>query len=335
MSTYGNRFSLGPGWRILLSDAGIEPADALRAAGLPEGLLAEEEVRLAPDDYFRLWETLAGIDPDPAMPVRLVTHFTTEAFEPSMFAALCSPDFRTAMQRLARFKPLLGPMRLDVGDGPEGFHVRLAYTDSTLVPPPPLALAELAIWLQLARMGTRTSITAVAARTPLLVPDTPEIRAFFGTAPTTGERIELVVTRADALRPFLTRNEALWQFFEPELRQRLNDLARDAGMRERLRSALLEMLPGGEASIDTASRRLATSRRTLQRRLQAEGTSYQAVLDDVREQLARHYLRESRITNTEIALLLGFADPNSFFRAFHDWTGCTPETMRREAVRPT
>lgn len=183
MSTASSRFSLGPGWRILLRDAGFEPADALRAAGLPEGLLAQEDVRLAPGDYFHLWETLAALDPDPAMPVRLVSRLTTEAFESSMFAALCSPDFRTAMQRLTRFKPLLGPMRLDVGDSPEGYHVRLSYTDATLVPPAPLGLAELAIWLQLARMGTRTRIEAVAARTPVAVLDTPEIRAFFGVAP--------------------------------------------------------------------------------------------------------------------------------------------------------
>ena len=55
------------------------------------------------------------------------------------------------------------------------------------------------------------------------------------------------------------------------------------------------------------------------------------MLAEVREQLARHYLTHSRISNTEIALLLGFSDPNSFFRAFHDWTGRTPDTVRGEA----
>jgi AraC-like DNA-binding protein len=333
MNTANDRFTLGSGWRVLLQDAGIDAADALRAAELPAGLLADDDPRLTPEAFFRLWEGLARLDPDPAMPVRLVSHFTAEAFEPSLFAALCSPDFRTAMQRLARFKPLFGPMRLEVGDGPEGFHVRLRYTDGTLVPPPPLALAELAIWLQLGRMGTRQPMDARAARMPRAVPDSPVIRAFFGVAPTSGATIELVVSREEALRPFLTHNEALWRFFEPTLRQRLQDLSREAETRERLRAALLELFPGGEPSIDAASRHLATSRRTLQRRLQAEGTSYRAVLDEVREELARHYLAHSRISHTEIALLLGFADPNSFYRAFHDWTGRTPDTVRREAAR--
>jgi AraC-like DNA-binding protein len=319
---------MGHGWRLLLRDAGLEHVSVLRAAALPEDLLDGEDVRLAPADYFRFWNAVAQLAPDPAMPVRVVSKVSAEAFESSMFAAMCSPDFETAMRRLARFKPLFGPVRLDVGARAGGFGVSLRFVDPGLSPPPSLALAELAIWLRLARMGTRHPIVAVAARSPVAIAPSAEIDAFFGVPVEAGEAIELVVSAEDARRPYLTRNEALWEFFEPELRRRLRDLTRDAAVQDRLRSVLLEMLPGGETSIEAAARRLATSKRTLQRRLAAEATSYQIVLDEVREQLARHYLTQSRITNTEIALLLGFADPNSFFRAFHAWTGHTPEAVR-------
>ena len=322
---------MGQGWRLLLQDAGLEPASVLRAAALPEDLLDREDVRLAQADYFRFWDALARLDPDPALAVRVVSKASAEAFESSLFAALCSPDFATSMQRLAQFKPLFGPVRLDVGARSGGFAVALRFLDETVAPPQTLALGELAIWLQLARMGTRQPIRAIAARSPVPIPPSAEIEAFFGVPVEPGERIELVISSGDAARPYLTRNEELWRFFEPELRQRLRDLDRDAGMHQRLRSVLVEMLPGGETSIDAAARRLATSKRTLQRRLAAESTSYQAVLDEVREQLARHYLTQARISNTEIALLLGFADPNSFFRAFHAWTGRTPESVRGAA----
>jgi len=52
------------------------------------------------------------------------------------------------------------------------------------------------------------------------------------------------------------------------------------------------------------------------------------VLNEARERLARHYLESTDLNATEISFLLGFADPNSLFRAFHRWTGTTPEAWR-------
>jgi len=71
------------------------------------------------------------------------------------------------------------------------------------------------------------------------------------------------------------------------------------------------------------------SKRTLQRRLEAEGASFRALLNASRENLARHYLRNTTLSGGEIAFLLGFEDPNSFYRAFQGWTGQTPEGVRR------
>jgi AraC-like DNA-binding protein len=45
--------------------------------------------------------------------------------------------------------------------------------------------------------------------------------------------------------------------------------------------------------------------------------------------LAKHYLKNSDVTGAEISFLLGFEDPNSFFRAFHTWAGETPGQVRR------
>ena len=68
--------------------------------------------------------------------------------------------------------------------------------------------------------------------------------------------------------------------------------------------------------------------RTLQRRLKQEDTRFSEVLSDTRERLARHYLKTSTMSGAEISFLLGYEDPNSFFRAFHQWTGQTPERAR-------
>ena len=98
---------------------------------------------------------------------------------------------------------------------------------------------------------------------------------------------------------------------------------------QRVRAALLEGLPSGLASIEAITRKLAMSRRTLQRRIEAEGTSFQAILRDTREALARHYLERTALPAAEISFLLGFDEPNSFYRAFRGWTGLTPDSVRR------
>ncbi|MBB5084022.1 hypothetical protein [Nonomuraea endophytica] len=72
----------------------------------------------------------------------------------------------------------------------------------------------------------------------------------------------------------------------PELRQRLSELQASATTADRVRAALHECLPAGESSINAVAGQLMLSPRTLQRQLQAENTSYQAVLSDTRENLA-------------------------------------------------
>lgn len=97
---------------------------------------------------------------------------------------------------------------------------------------------------------------------------------------------------------------------------------------ERVRSALLELLPAGESTVNAVARVLAVSARTLQRRLTAERTTFQAVLNETREALARHYLSTSRLPTAEISFLLGYEDVTSFQRAFRSWTGETPRRVR-------
>jgi AraC-like DNA-binding protein len=80
---------------------------------------------------------------------------------------------------------------------------------------------------------------------------------------------------------------------------------------ERVRSALLEGIPNGLLTMEAMARQLATSKRTLQRRLE-KGTSYQQVLTETREALARQHLKKTALPAAEVAFLLGFDEPKSF-----------------------
>lgn len=96
-----------------------------------------------------------------------------------------------------------------------------------------------------------------------------------------------------AARPFLTANEAIWDTFEPELRRRLSELEVNADFSERVHAVLLELLLVGPTTMADVAAELAVITRTQHRRLQAEETSFQHVLDATREMLARPYLKRS------------------------------------------
>lgn len=86
--------------------------------------------------------------------------------------------------------------------------------------------------------------------------------------------------------------------------------------------------PGDFPSMDAMAARFNMVKRTLRRRLDAEGTSFQSILDDVRSSLAQEYLQTTRMNVNDIATLLGFSDAANFRRALKRWTGKGPKELR-------
>ena len=105
-----------------------------------------------------------------------------------------------------------------------------------------------------------------------------------------------------------------------------------AGLAPRVRRLLHDALHGGKSDLASIAKALGTSTRTLQRRLREEGTSHDALLDEERARLARHYVARSGLSLQEIAFMLGFHDQAGFHRAFVRWTGQTPGGHRAEAT---
>lgn len=330
METAG--YALDTTWRTLLKDLGIAPANVLRRARLPDDLLQHPSMRLAPQDYYRLWDSMEAEAADSLFPLRLCEAVRSESFSPPLFAALCSPDFLTAAQRIAKYKALIAPFRFDVSHTPGRVSIELKWPDDGLAPPVSLVVVELLFCVTLARMGTREQVRPVAVTTTVLPVPLAPYEAFLGARLKRGAAHRVEFDAADAALPFLTSNESLWAAFEPSLRQRLADLEASATTAQRIRAALLEGLPSGLVAIEHVARKLALSKRTLQRRVDAEGTSYQAILNETRKDLAHHYLQRTALPVAEISFMLGFDETNSFYRAFRTWTGTTPDKIRRALV---
>lgn len=327
MDVSSRMFVLTPAVRSLLTDLGVSVEAVLRRAHLPDDFFSRGTGEVSSAQYFAFWSALEVESDRDALPVAVAGALSAESFDPPIFAALCSPNLITAARRIAQFKPLIGPIAITVdrtGDG-----TTVSYNWQTSAPPPTVFVTvELLFWVALARLGTRQHVTPLRVQATQPPPPSATIRGYLGVDIEAGTNDAVVFSNEDADLPFVTENAQMWSYFSPQLHARLSELPRSSSMTERVRTVLLEALPAGQADIESVSRRLAVSPRTLQRQLQAEDTSFQAALSRTRESLARHYLTTGDTSVAQIALLVGYKDTSSFYRAYRGWTGTTPDATR-------
>ena len=112
----------------------------------------------------------------------------------------------------------------------------------------------------------------------------------------------------------------------------LADLSLRTGVAGKIRASLLQDIAAPRTFAATA-RKLGTTTRTLRRQLQQQGTSFRKLVEELRTQVAVKYLRDTVMTNEDIATAMGFSDPANFRHAFRRWTGKTPAEFRRGGRR--
>lgn len=155
-------------------------------------------------------------------------------------------------------------------------------------------------------------------------------RAAFGLLPRFGETANrFLLSEADLLAPIPTHNPELLALHEKLVETELGHLGQNC-VGARVRHEITRMLPRGEPRREDVAALLGLTDRTLQRRLQAESTSYQQLLDDTRRELARQYLGEPRHSLADVADLLGFVDQSNLFRACRRWFGMPPGRYRQQ-----
>jgi AraC-like DNA-binding protein len=140
------------------------------------------------------------------------------------------------------------------------------------------------------------------------------------------------LTRERLRTPFASRDPVARRYLEAHAAQLLAALPAEAPpappVLAQIREAIVVELATSGAELPRVARRVAMSTRTVQRRLEELGTSYQELVDDVRGAMARALLRDRARSIVDVAFELGYADLRSFYRAFRRWTGATPAVWR-------
>jgi AraC-like DNA-binding protein len=151
---------------------------------------------------------------------------------------------------------------------------------------------------------------------------------YFGVCASFGHRVNRFIGPNERIdQPLSAAGIPVADMYRRECERLLRDMNAANGLGGEVRRMILGAR-GRFPGMDEAARRLNMSERTLRRRLDAECSSYRAIVDDVRSYLAREYLRDTPLTVADVASLLGFDDVANFRRAFRKWNGCSPQEFR-------
>lgn len=313
-----------------LQHAGRDTARLLESAHIAAQVLNDPSARIPVDRYADLYNRInSELDDEGfglfSMPIRSGT------FEFLCRSTITAPTLAEAIERSIRFLRLLLP-DLDVRLDSHSEQACLSIVENRLLVIGRVFAFE---WLLRLLHGLFSwlvgrSIVLDSVAFPYPRPDHAEDYALIYTAHSTFDADRLTaVFAANLLDLPIRRDEAALQSFLEGAPGKLTTLyRRDREIVLRVRNALRDALPAS-SSLAEVARTLNLSPRTLHRRLEAEGSNFQAIKDALRRDLAINRLAKTKQALAAVATELGFADSAAFYRAFVRWTGIAPAHYRR------
>lgn len=316
------------------AEHGVDAETCLQGTGIDKTHLLDSEALIPREQEMRLIENLMLALPDvPALGIRLGLRYNVSTFGIWGFALRTSRTLRDVAARALRYLPLSTAycrMELIERDGMLGVSM-----DPGAIPAHLrqfLLERDMATAINLLRELSLSGVTIQVMELQCAEPDYgPDLAALCGITPRYECRTNALYFRAeDADRPLPTYDEHLVRMLEDQCRAQLQRRSQ-TGITGQVRELLLGRM-GLVAGIEEVAAALSISPRSLRRKLETENTSFRALLEQERRQLAEKLLGGSQMTQEELALHLGYADTASFTRAFRRWFDCSPGEFRRRAA---
>jgi AraC-like DNA-binding protein len=278
---------------------------------------------------WRLAETLTH---DEAIGVHVAESLPRGGLDLIEYAVRSSASLGSGLERLAHYGRVLSDRvaaRIDAND--RGLALMVGDVGASALHHARAEFA-LATALKLARDVTGFEIVPVQVAFAHDRPnDTAEHRRFFRGPIRFGAGTNtMLLSAADAARTLPGADAALVAIVRRRLDEPLSkEQPTDAApLSARVRRLLMEDLGQATLTADSVARTLAMSRRTLSRQLAEEGTSFRAIFDAVRAELARALLQDRSLSIADVAFFLQYSEPAAFHRSFRRWTGQTPQSYR-------
>ncbi len=312
-------------YKEILQAHGFSLSMILKKAGLPEDIFNSHTVTMTEDQYYKFCTAIGEIITEEKL-IELATSDNNIRFSPPIFAASCSKNGLQCLNRLASYKKLIAPITWEITENITEISLTILSNEKDTLPLFFIE-SELLFLISLIRKCTMEDISPKI----IFMHEAPSTSLFSNYAKCdihSGNANKVVFNKADLEKPFISSNNTMFKYLEPELNKRLADLNIDESISNKVRSALSELLSAGEPTIEAVAEKLNMSKRNLQRKLQDENTGFQKQLNSVRESLALNYIKSTNLSVEEISFLLSYNEVNSFLRAFKIWTGKTVQQYK-------
>jgi AraC-like DNA-binding protein len=316
-----------------LRESGIRPAPLLSKAGLTVEQIDDRGARLKVQSQIRFLELGAEALQDDALGFHLARDFDLREVGLLYYVLASSETLADALHKAERYSGIVNEGILLRFGARRETAITLSYVDVERRSD----RQQVEFWLtSIVRLNRQlTNRRLVPSRIRVAhhrAKTTPELRSFLGCDIEFGSNVdEIVFPAAVKLMPIVSAdphlNELLIKYCDEALAHREPNRTT---LRSGVENAIALLLPHGKARADEISRRLGMSHRTLARQLASEGLSFSKILDDMKVDLARGYLRHRDLPISQIAWLLGYREVSAFTHAFKRWTGITPRQFRSQ-----
>lgn len=319
-----------------LSATGLEGPALCAAASIETGGAEDASTAYPTDKISLLWQLAVERTGNPAIAFAAARNVRPAIFGVVGYAMMSSANLFDALERLIRYLRILSSSALVSMDlNGHAIAVTLDLQGGALPIPRQRIEFDLLTLFAFCRWVSGEALKPLAVELAHDVPDDvqPYLEAFQCVPRFNAQGNRVLLALADFRAPLPTHQPQLAAVHDRFAGARIDQLNKlPATCVQRVRGLIAGRLSNGESGRPAIARELRMTERTLQRRLQREGTSFHALVDDTRRELARRYLAQRNLSLAEVTYLLGFASQGNFTRACHRWFDTTPGQYRARAA---
>jgi AraC-like DNA-binding protein len=333
-------FSALSSWVLLIAKAidsyGCNSEDLFKKAGLEYARLREPVARFSFPAVARLWLLATETTEDPCFGLTVASFWHPTTLHALGYSWLASNNLEEAFERAVRYTRIVNTAASGILRIEKSEHSYCLIIDSDRLNPHPVPAtidAALAMLLIMCRAAYGENFRPLRVSVRRVAPDCANRFSEFFEAPVAFSQAENAMWLDPEMvcEPLATANPELVRINDRIVTDYLAQLDRgDVTMR--VKSKLIECLPGGQISEEGIASSINVSRRSLQRRLREQGMTFTQLLENMRRDLGLQYVRDPQHSINEIAFLLGFAEPGNFSRAFKRWYGKSPSQYRQDSL---
>ena len=304
-----------------LRSIGLSIENILEQARI-SNILWKEEIQFSTEEYYLFLKKIDEVITDKQ--ISAISNIDNlDMFIPSFFAALSSKNGLEGLKRLAKYKKLIGPVSLEIKEFEEIVQVQYFFEQREKELPRFAVLNEQLLLMNLLSKGIGKGIIPISVTSPFEYGEF--LSKEMNITVNKGVQNEIIFSMKDLKKPFLTANNIMVEYLEPQLKQKLAEIENQISetFTARVQKKLFQLIPSGQFSLENVAEEFGISGRTLQRNLSVENTSFNQMVKDIQKMMTFNYLEAKELSIDEIAYLVGYSETSSFYRAFKKWTGKT------------